>query len=106
MHHKLLHDALQEEEVRAIVIEVEPELDEEEEEYYAADFDEDMGQDYDGADEGEELEWEAHSPVNSEGERLRLCHQTAKLEVNEDLVTGHMLYDWGSTVTLVRHDVA
>jgi hypothetical protein len=38
MHHKQLHDALQEEEVRPIVIKVEPELDEEEEEFYAADF--------------------------------------------------------------------
>jgi hypothetical protein len=38
MHHRLLHDALQIEEVRAIVIEVEPELDEpgEDEEFYVA----------------------------------------------------------------------
>jgi hypothetical protein len=106
MHHRLLHDALQEEEVRAIVIKVEPELDEEEEEYNAADFVEDLGQDYDNADKEEESEREAHSLVDSEVERPRLCQQTAKLEVDGDLVTVHMLYDWGSTVTLVRHEVA
>jgi hypothetical protein len=41
MHHKLLHDALQEEEARAVVIEVEPEPSEDKEEFYAADFEED-----------------------------------------------------------------
>jgi hypothetical protein len=35
MHHELIHDALQEEEARAMVIEVDPEQSREEEEYYA-----------------------------------------------------------------------
>ncbi len=40
MHHRLLHEALQKEEARAIVIEVEEELEtlEEDEEFYAANF--------------------------------------------------------------------
>jgi hypothetical protein len=44
MHHKLLHDALQEREARSMVVEVDPEPSEEVEEYYAADLEEDYRQ--------------------------------------------------------------
>jgi hypothetical protein len=74
MYHKLLHDALQGEEVRAIVIEVEPEPEEEEEEFYAANF-EDLGQDYSDEDEGEESGRETQTLVDSEEERPCLCQQ-------------------------------
>ncbi len=107
MHYRLLHDALQREEVRAIVIEVEPEPEdpEEEEEFYAANF-EDIGQNYSDEDEGEESERETLSPVDSEEERPRLCQQRVPLEVDGAMVTLHTLYEWGSTVTLVRKEAA
>jgi hypothetical protein len=73
MHHRLLHDALQREEVRAIVIEVEPELDKpgEDEELYAANF-EDICQNYSDEDEGEEeSERETQSQVDSEDTSFR-----------------------------------
>jgi hypothetical protein len=38
MHQELLHEALQEEEVRGVVIEVEHDASEDEEEHYAADY--------------------------------------------------------------------
>jgi hypothetical protein len=104
MHHKLPHDALQEEEARAVVIEVDPELSEEEEEYYVADFEDDYGHGY--YDQEEEPGGESQSPTSLEDERPRLCHQRVTLEVDGDLVTMHTLYDWGSTVTLVRRDAA
>jgi hypothetical protein len=103
MHHRLLHDAPQREEARAIVIEVEPEPEEpeEDEEFDAANF-EDIGQSYSNEDEGEESERETLSPVDSEEKRPRLCQQRVPLEVNGAIVWLHRLYDWGSTVTLVK----
>ncbi len=55
MHHRLLHDALQREEIRAMVVEVVPEPEEpkEDEEFYATNF-EDLGQGYSDVDKGEE----------------------------------------------------
>jgi hypothetical protein len=106
MHHELLHDALQKEEIRAVVIEVEPEVREYEEEHYAADFEEDHGQWTPEEDQGEENERETQSPTDPEGEISRLCQQRVTLEVDDDLMTIHVLYDWGSTITLVRNDTA
>jgi hypothetical protein len=44
MHQELLHEALQEEEVRAVVIEVEHDASEDKEEHYAADYEDDYEQ--------------------------------------------------------------
>jgi hypothetical protein len=75
MHHELTHDALQEEEARAVVIEVDPEQSREEEEYYAADFEEDYGHGHYDEDKEEELGRETPSLTSSEEERLHLCQQ-------------------------------
>ncbi len=70
MHSRLLHGALQKEEARAIVIEVEddPEEPGEDEEFYAANF-EILGREDEG--EGEEMisEDRESSLVSSDGER-------------------------------------
>jgi hypothetical protein len=68
MHRKLLHDALQEEETRAMVVEADPEASEEVEENYAADFEEDYGQGHYKEDNEEEPERETPSPTGSEGQ--------------------------------------
>ncbi len=92
MHSQLLHEALQKEETRAIVIEVDdgPEEPGEDEEFYATNF-ELLGQEDDDEVEGMVSEDEAHPLVSSEGEpdeepspyehlgedRPRLCQQPA-----------------------------
>jgi hypothetical protein len=97
MHSKLLHEALQKEETRAIVIEVEegPEEPGEDEEFYAANF-ELLGQEDEDEEEGMVSEDEAPPLLSSEedpddepsplahlGEdRPRLCQQRVPLEVN------------------------
>ncbi len=119
MHSRLLHGALQKEEARAIVIEVEgdPEEPGEDEEFYAANF-EILGQE----DEDEEMtsEEEATSLISSDGEhdeepspyehlgedRPRLCQQQVPLEVNGNLGFLHTLYDWETPNTLVRIEAA
>jgi hypothetical protein len=63
MHHELLQDALQEEEARAVVIEVEPEPSKEEEEFYAADFEDDYGQGHYYEDDEDEPDREETRPV-------------------------------------------
>jgi hypothetical protein len=63
MHHELLQDALQEEEARAVVIEVEPDPSKEEEEFYAADFEEDYGQGHYYEDDKDEPDREETRPV-------------------------------------------
>jgi hypothetical protein len=70
MHHELLHDALQEKKVRTVVIEIEPKASKEEEEYYAADFEEDYGQWSSEEDQEEEPERDTHSPTSSEDGHL------------------------------------
>jgi hypothetical protein len=107
MHHRLLHEALQEEEARVIVIEVEEELEalEEDEEFYAANF-EIIGQGDSDEEEEEEPDREIQSPVDPEHDRPRLCQQRVPLEVNGILTSLHTLYDWESAVTLVRKDSA
>ncbi len=110
MHSKLLHEALQKEETRAVVIEVEedPEEPEEDEEFYAANF-EFLGQE----DEDEEEEEEGMEPdeelpplIDPEEDRPRLCQQRVPLEVNGNLTSLHTLYDWESANTLVRKESA
>jgi hypothetical protein len=121
MHSQLLHEALQKEETRAIVIEVEdgPEEPGEDEEFYAANF-ELLGQEDEDEDEEVISEDEAPPLVSSDGEhdeepspyahlgedRPRLCQQQVPLEVNGNLVFLHTLYDWETPNTLVRIEAA
>ncbi len=110
MHSKLLHEALQKEETRAIVIEVEedPEDPEEDEEFYAANF-EFLGQeDEDEEEEGEGMEPDEEMPplLDPEEDRPRLCQQRVPLEVNGNITSLHTLYDWESENTLVRKEAA
>ncbi len=118
MHSKLLHEALQKEETRAIVIEVEegPEEPGEDGEFYAANF-ELLGQE---DEEGMISEDEAPLLLSSEKEpddepspfahlgedRPCLCQQRVPLEVNGNLTSLHTLYDWESPNTLVRIESA
>jgi hypothetical protein len=121
MHSQLLHEALQKEETRAIVIGVDdgPEEPGEDEEFYAANF-ELLGQG--DEDEVEEMVSEDEAPplVSSDGEpdeepspnahlgedRPRLCQQRVPLEVNGNLVFLHTMYDWETPNTLVRIESA
>ncbi len=121
MHSKLLHEALQKEETRAIVIEVEdgPEEPGEDEEFYAANF-ELLGQEDEDEEEGmisvdeappllgaEDEPDEELAPYAHLGEdRPRLCQQRVPLEVNGNLTSLHTLYDWESPNTLVRIELA
>jgi hypothetical protein len=117
MHSKLLHEALQKEETRAIVIEVEkgPEEPGEDEEFYAANF-ELLGQEDEDKEEGMESDGETPPLVDSDEEpppfmdpeedRPRLRQQRVPLEVNGNLTSLHTLYDWESTNTLVRKELA
>jgi hypothetical protein len=109
MHNKLLHEALQKEETRAIVIEVEedPEEPEEDEEFYAANF-ELLGQEDDEEEEEEGMEPDEEMPplIDPEGDRPRLCQQRVPLEVNGILTSLHTLYDWESVNALVRKESA
>jgi hypothetical protein len=105
MHHKLLQNALLKEEARAIVVEVEPELGElnDEEEFHIASL-EDPGQCNSGESDGNKSERDTQSLVDSEVERPRLCQQRVPVEADGVLHSLHTLYDWGSTVTLVRRE--
>ncbi len=100
MHSRLLHGALQKEESRVIVIEIEVDLEEprEDEEFYAADFeilgqeDEDESEEVISEDEAPPLDGsggkhnEEPSPYEHLGEdRPRLCQQLVRLEVEGDL---------------------
>jgi hypothetical protein len=121
MHSKLLHEALQNEETRAIVIEVEevPEEPGEDEEFYAANF-KLLGQEDEDEEEGMESEDEAPPLVDLDEEpdeepppfarlgedRPRLCQQRVPLEVNGHLTSLHTLYDWELENTLVRKESA
>jgi hypothetical protein len=121
MHSKLLHEALQKEETRAIVIEVEdgPEEPGEDEEFYAANFELLLQEDED-EEEGMISEDEAPPLLDSEDEpdeepapyahlgedRPRLCQQRVLLEVNGNLTSLHTLYDLESPNTLVRIESA
>jgi hypothetical protein len=106
-HHRLLHQALQKEEARAIVIEMEEELETlaEDEEFYAANF-EFLDQDDTEEEEGMEPDREVHSPADPEQDRPCLCQQRVPLEVNGILTSLHTLYDWESATTLVRKESA
>ena len=119
MHSRLLHEALQKEETRAIVIEVEdgPEEPGEDEEFYAANFEllgqEDEDEEVISEDEppplasSDEEHDEEPSPYAHLGEdRPRLCQQQVPLEVNGNLVFLHTLYDWETPNTLVRIEAA
>ncbi len=104
MHSKLLHEALQKEETKAIVIEVEEGSEEpgEDEEFYAASF-ELLGQEDEDEEEGMESYEEVPPLVDSDEEpppfmdleedRPRLCQQRVPLEVNGNLTSLHTLYD-------------
>jgi hypothetical protein len=121
MHSRLLHEALQKEEARAIVIEVDdgPEEPGEDEEFYAANFellgqeDEDEDEEVISEDEppplasSDEEYDEEPSPYAHLGEdRPRLCQQQVPLEVNGNLTVLHTLYDWETPDTLVRIESA
>jgi hypothetical protein len=119
MHSKLLHEALQKEETRAIVIEVEegPEEPGENEEFYAANFEllgqEDEEEGLISVDEApplvdsDEEPDDEPSPFAYLGEdRPRLCQQRVPLEVNGNLTSMNTLYDWESPNTLVRIESA
>jgi hypothetical protein len=121
MHSRLLHEVLQKEEARAIVIEVEddPEEPGEDEEFYAANF-EILGQE--DEDEGEEMisedgvsslvssdearEDEPSSYEHLGEDRPRLCQQQVPLEVNGNVGFVHVLYDWETPNTLMRIEAA
>jgi hypothetical protein len=107
MHNKLLHEALQKEETRAIVIEVEEDMEEpeEDEEFYAANF-KFLGQEDEEEEEGMEPGEEVMPPMDPEEDRPRLCQQRVPLEVNGILTLLHTLYDWESANTLVRQESA
>jgi hypothetical protein len=70
------------------------------------DFEEDHGHGHYDEDEEEELGRETPSLTSSEEERLHLCQQRVRLEVDGDTMTMHTLCNWGSTVTLERRDAA
>jgi hypothetical protein len=110
MHSKLLHEALQKEETRAIVIEVEedPEEPEENEEFYAANFESWGQEDEDEEEEEEGMEPDEELPplIDPKEDRPRLCQQRVPLEVNGNLTSLHTLYDWESSNTLVRKESA
>jgi hypothetical protein len=93
MHSRLLHDALQREETRAIVIKVEedPEDPGEDEEFYAANF-EFLGQDDGDEEEEEGMEPDEELPPlkDPEEDRPRLCQQRVPLEVNGILTFLHI----------------
>jgi hypothetical protein len=109
MHSKLLHEALQKEETRAIVITVEedPEEPGEDEEFYAANF-ELLGQEDKDEEDEEGMEPDKEMPplLDPEEDRPRLCQQRVPLEVNGNLTSLHTLYDWESKNTLVRKESA
>jgi hypothetical protein len=116
MHSKLLHEALQKEETRAIVIEVEEDPEEPgEDEFYATNF-ELLGQEDEDEEEGMESDGDAPPSVDLDEEpppfmdleenRPRLCQQRVPLEVNGNLTSLHTLYDWESANTLVRKESA
>ncbi len=119
MHSKLLHEALQKEETRAIVIEVEegPEEPGEDKEFYAANF-ELLGQEDEDEEEEEGMESDGEVPplvdsneepppfMDLEEDRPRLCQQRVTLEVNRNLTSLHTLYDWELTNTLVKKESA
>jgi hypothetical protein len=65
MHHELLHNALQEEEARAVVIEIDPEAREEEGENYAAGYKDDYDQGNSEEDQEEEPERDTQFPTNT-----------------------------------------
>ncbi len=93
MHHRMLHRALMREEARPIVLGAGLELEER------------------GAEENP-LTSDSQSPPlltsdESEGEepeRPSLCMQMVPVEANGVIHALHTLYDWGSTVTLVRKE--
>jgi len=107
MHHKLQHNALLKEEDRAIVVEVEPELGElkAEVEFYVTSL-KDLNQHDSSKGEGEESERETQSQIYSEVERPHLCQQRVPVEVDGVLHSLLTLYDWRSTVTLMRKESA
>jgi hypothetical protein len=109
MHSKLLHEALQGEETRAVVIDVEEDLEEpeEDEEFYAANF-EFLGQEDEDEEEEEGMEPDEEMPplMDPEEDRPRFCQQRVPLEVNGILTSLHTLYDWESVNTLVRKESA
>ncbi len=93
MHHGMLHRALMREEARPIVLGAGPALAEcrEEEDPQTSDSEAPPLLTSDES-EGEELE------------RPRLCQQMVPVEANGVMHSLHILYDWGSTVTLVRKE--
>ena len=93
MHHKMLHRALLREEARPVVV--------------------GMAQGTGGHNPEENLltsDSEDSALVTSdeeeggEPEKSRLCMQMVPVEANNTVQGLHTLYDWGSTVTLVRRE--
>ena len=96
MHHKMLHRALLREEARPVVLS--------------------EAQHAGGWRPGEELppsdSEDSALDISDEGEaeepaKIRLCMQMVPAEAADGAMRGlHTLYDWGSTVTLVRRESA
>jgi hypothetical protein len=94
LHHELLHDALQEEEFRAVVIEKEPEASEEEEEGYAAGYKDDYEQGDTKGNQEEEPRRETQSLTSSEDGTPSLCRHRVTLEVDGELMMVYTLFEW------------
>ncbi len=96
MHHKMLHRALLREEARPIVLgEAQHAGGRHPDEYPLTSDSEDSALDVSDEEEAEE-------PA-----KIRLCMQMVPVEAANGAMQGlHTLYDWGSTVTLVRRESA
>ncbi len=90
-------------------MEEDPEEPEEDEKFYAANF-ELLGQEdkdeEEEEEEGMEPDEEPSPLMDLEEDRPRLCQQRVPLEVNGNLTSLHTLYDWESANTLVRKESA
>jgi hypothetical protein len=93
MHHKMLHRALLREEARPVVL--------------------GMAQDAGGhhpdenpltSDSEDSALVTTDEEEGGEPEKARLCMQMVPVEANNIVQGLHTLYDWGSTVTLVRRE--
>jgi hypothetical protein len=93
MHHRMLHRALMREEARPIVLGAGSGM-----EGHRAEEDP-LTSDSEGPPPLTSDESEGEEP-----ERPRLCQQVVPVEANGVIHPLHTLYDWGSTVTLVRKE--
>jgi hypothetical protein len=107
MHHRMLHKALLKEEARPIVAEVDSELGwcRLKEGSHATSL-EGMPELTDDESEGEGSGGVPRPTIRVQAERPPLCQQRLPVEAEGTLHALHTLYNWGSTVTLVRRESA